>query len=61
MGKVKSRIAFAISPVAIENEWQRQTTAAAIAGARQVIGEAIPPGTPIGRLSDTEWDTSLLR
>jgi hypothetical protein len=44
-----------ISPSAIEAAWQRQATAEAIAAARAVIGSPIPPGTPIGRLSDTEW------
>jgi hypothetical protein len=42
---------------ALEDEWQRRATAAAIAGARGVVqmDGPIPPGTPIGRLSDTEW------
>jgi hypothetical protein len=42
---------------AIEAVWQRQATAAAIKAARDIIksGSAIPPGTPIGRLGDTEW------
>jgi len=42
---------------AIEDQWQRDATAAAIAGARSVVqmDGPIPPGTPIGRLSDTEW------
>src|SRR5262245_34045716 len=46
-----------VSLSALEDQWQRDTTAAAIAGARGVIrmGGPIPPGTPIGRLSDTEW------
>src|SRR5262245_35246177 len=46
-----------ISLSAIEDQWQRDATAAAIAGARGVIRTdgPIPPGTPIGRLSDTEW------
>lgn len=42
---------------AMEDAWQRRATAAAIAAARKIVhsdGE-IPPGTPIGRLSDTEW------
>jgi hypothetical protein len=39
-----------------EDAWQRQATAAAIAAARTVVsGGAVPPMTPIGRLSDTEW------
>jgi hypothetical protein len=41
---------------AIEDAWQRQATAAAIAAARAVVnGDAIKPMTPVGRLSDTEW------
>jgi hypothetical protein len=44
-----------ISPSVIEAVWQRQATEEAIAGATAVIGSPIPPGTPIGRLSDTEW------
>src|SRR5262249_18322665 len=41
----------------LEDEWQRRATAAAIEAARAVIklDGPIPPGTPIGRLSDTEW------
>jgi hypothetical protein len=46
---------IAISPSAIEAAWQRQATEEAIAAARAVIGSSIPPGTPIGRLSDIEW------
>jgi hypothetical protein len=46
-----------VSLSALENDWQRRATAAAIAGARGVIqvDGPIPPGTPIGRLSDVEW------
>jgi len=46
-----------VSPSALEDIWQRDATAAAIAAARGVVqmGGPIPPGTPIGRLSDTEW------
>jgi hypothetical protein len=42
---------------AFEDAWQRRATAAAIEGARKVVqvDGVIPPGTPIGRLSDTEW------
>ena len=42
---------------AIEAIWQRRATAAAIAAARKVVNVdgVIPPGTPIGRLGDTEW------
>jgi hypothetical protein len=39
-----------------EDAWQRQATAVAIQAARAVVsGGAVPPLTPIGRLSDTEW------
>ena len=59
MGTV-SRIRNPIGQVslsAIEDQWQRDATAAAIAGARAVIqmDGPIPPGTSVGRLSDTEW------
>ena len=42
---------------AIEDQWQRDATNAAIAAARGVVqmDGPIPPGTPVGRLSDTEW------
>jgi hypothetical protein len=43
-----------VSPSKINDEWQRQTTAAALVGAKTMIGETIPPGTPIGRLGDRE-------
>ena len=58
MGVVrKIRAVGEISLSAIEDQWQRNATAAAIAGARGVVqmDGPIPPGTPIGRLSDTEW------
>src|SRR5262249_31150108 len=53
----KIRTIGQVSLSAIEDQWQRDATAAAIAGARGVIhvGGPIPPGTPIGRLSDIEW------
>jgi hypothetical protein len=51
----RSRIAFVPSSSAIENQWLRQATAAAIAAAREVVGGTIPPATPIGRLGDREW------
>ena len=44
-----------VSLSALEDQWQRDATAAAISAARQVLLGPIPPGTPIGRLSDTEW------
>jgi hypothetical protein len=41
---------------AIEDAWQRQATRVAIEKARAVVsGGAVPPMTPIGRLSDIEW------
>ena len=41
---------------AIEDAWQREATRVAIKQARAVVaGGAVPPLTPIGRLSDTEW------
>src|SRR5260221_453881 len=39
---------------ASEDEWQRRATAAATESARKVIGGAVPPGTPVGKLSDYE-------
>jgi hypothetical protein len=46
-----------VSLCALEDEWQRRATAAAITGARGIVqaGGPIPPGTPIGWLSDVEW------
>jgi hypothetical protein len=56
MKKIRNPIGQPSLP-AIEDQWQRDATAAAIAGARGVVqmDGPIPPGTPIGRLSDTEW------
>jgi hypothetical protein len=56
MKKIRNPIGQ-VSLSAIEDQWQRDATAAAIAGARGVVqmDGPIPPGTPIGRLSDTEW------
>jgi len=53
----KARTIGEVSFGALEDAWQRQATAAAIAAARGVvqIDGPIPPLTPIGRLSDTEW------
>jgi hypothetical protein len=53
----KIRAVGEVSLSALEDQWQRDATAAAIAGARGVVqmDGPIPPGTPIGRLSDTEW------
>ena len=41
----------------LEDQWQKQATEAAIGAARGVIRTdgPIPPGTPVGRLSDGEW------
>ena len=53
----KMRSVAEVSLSAIEDQWQRDATAAAIAGARGVVqmGGPIPPGAPVGRLSDVEW------
>lgn len=42
---------------ALEDLWQKRATANAIREVRKmiVVGGAIPPATPIGRLSDMEW------
>jgi hypothetical protein len=52
----KPRTIGEVSLSALEDQWQRDATAAAIAAARGVVRTdgPIPPGTPIGRLSDTE-------
>ena len=52
-----SRTIGQVSLSALEDEWQRRATAAAIDGARGVVqvGGPILPATPIGRLSDVEW------
>src|SRR6516225_2697455 len=53
----KARTIGMVSETALEDEWQRRATAAAIEAARGVIAPdgPIPPTTPIGRLSDGEW------
>jgi hypothetical protein len=53
----KPRSIGEVSLSAIEDERQRQATLAAIAAARDLIKKdgVIPAGTPVGRLSDTEW------
>jgi hypothetical protein len=53
----KIRTIGQVSLSAIEDQWQRDATAAAIAGARGVVQTdgPIPPGTPVGKLSDIEW------
>jgi hypothetical protein len=44
------------SASAIEDAWQRWATTVAIEKARAVVSSgAVPPMTPIARLSDTEW------
>src|SRR5215831_8686857 len=55
--KRASRTIGQVSLSALEDEWQRRATAAAIAGARGVVQKdgPIPPGTPVGRLSEIEW------
>jgi hypothetical protein len=58
MGVVRKKFRIGqVSLSAIEDQWQRDATAAAITAARGVVqmDGPIPPGTPIGRLSDTEW------
>ena len=56
MSRIRNPIGT-VSLSAIEDQWQRDATAAAIAGARGVVqmDGPIPPGTPVGRLGDTEW------
>jgi hypothetical protein len=56
MSKIRNPVGQ-VSLSAIEDQWQRDATAAAIAAARGVVqmDGPIPPSTPIGRLSDTEW------
>jgi hypothetical protein len=55
--KKKPHVIGEISLSALEDQWQRDATATAIAGARGIVqmDGPIPPGTPIGRLSDSEW------
>jgi hypothetical protein len=52
----KIRTVGEISISAIEDQWQRDATAAAITAMRGVIqmDGPVPPGTPVGRLSETE-------
>ena len=43
-------------PARSKTAWQREATRVAIEKARAVVsGGAVPPMTPIGRLSDIEW------
>src|SRR5262249_35454384 len=55
--KQKTRTIGEVSLSALEDAWQRQATAAAVEAARGIVqmDGPIPPATPIGRLSDTEW------
>jgi hypothetical protein len=53
----KIRTVGRVSLSVLADQWQRDATAATITAARGVIRDdgPIPPGTPIGRLSDVEW------
>ena len=57
MSRQSTRKVGLVSPGAIEDAWQKRATEAAIAAARGVVKPdgPIPPLTPVGRLSDTEW------
>ena len=52
----KPRSIGEVSLSALEDKWQREATAAAIAAMRGVVqvGGTVPPLTPTGRLTDTE-------
>jgi hypothetical protein len=54
--KKKTRTVGEVSLSALEDQWQRDATASAIAAIRGVVqmDGPIPSGTPVGRLSDTE-------
>ena len=48
--------AMRLRPKAVQDLWQRQATAAAIESARKMIGDGVvPPGTPVGHLSDEQF------
>jgi hypothetical protein len=53
----KARAIGQVSLSAIEDQWQRDATAAAIAAARGVVQTdgPIAPGTPVAKLSESEW------
>ena len=53
----KARAIGQVSLSVLEDQWQRDATAVAIAAARGVVqlDGPIPPGTPVGRLGDVEW------
>jgi hypothetical protein len=58
MGVVrKTHIIGEVSISKIEDAWQQRATETAIETARGVVQAdgPVPPGTPIGRLSDVEW------
>ena len=54
--KKKARTIGEVSLSALEDQWQRDATAAAITAMRGVVqmDGPIPPGTPVGRLSEAE-------
>jgi hypothetical protein len=44
------------SPSGFEDAWLRQATTEAIKAARNIVADGVvPPNTPVGRLSDTDW------
>jgi hypothetical protein len=57
----KVRTIGMVSETALEDEWQRRATTAAIEAARGVVkfDGPIRPATPVGRLNDTEWGWAL--
>jgi len=56
MAKLTKKLRVTTTLSAIEDVWLRQATAVAIEQARAVVsGCAVPPNTPVGRLSDVEW------
>jgi hypothetical protein len=56
---MKERVKFRkrpLSPSAVEDAWLQRATVVAIEHARAAIAAgSVPPNTPIGRLSDSEW------
>jgi hypothetical protein len=54
MGKVMRKLTPTLA--AVEDEWQRKATSAAIEAARKIAtGGTISPNAPVGRLSESEW------
>jgi hypothetical protein len=55
---IKGKVRFPSAPLsmtALKDIWLRRATEVAIEKVRSVVsGGAVPPNTPIGRLSDTE-------